>query len=79
MDTESNIRLKPLGQPAYEVDYIRRNLNFAGDCVYRLQRHFVDCMLSGREFESNGNDYLKTVEVVFAAYDSALQSRIVRL
>lgn len=71
MDTAGNIRMKPLGQPGVDVEYEHRDLNFAGDCVYRLQRHFVDCMLSGREFESTGEDYLKTTAVVFAAYSSA--------
>jgi hypothetical protein len=35
-------------------------------------------MLSGREFESTGRDYLKTVDVVFAAYDSASHGRVVK-
>lgn len=68
MDAESNLRIKKLGCAAENVDYPRENRNFAGDCVYALQRHFVDCMLSGREFESNGDDYLKTLRVVFDAY-----------
>jgi D-apiose dehydrogenase len=50
LDTESTIRIEPLGEPARDLDYSRANVNFAGDCVYFLQRHFVDCMLSGREF-----------------------------
>jgi predicted dehydrogenase len=79
MDTESNLRIKPLGQPACDVDYPHRNINFAGDCVYALQRHFVDCMLSGREFESHGEDYLKTLQVVDAIYESAARSEAVRL
>ena len=74
MDTESNIRLKPLGEAAREVEYERRNVNFAGDCVYALQRHFVDRFLSGGEFESNGDDYLKTVRAVEAIYESAGQA-----
>ncbi len=53
--------------------------NFAGDCVYYVQRHFVDCMFSGAEFESNGRDYLKTIEVVEAACASAATSETVRL
>ena len=57
----------------------RQNVNFAGDCVYVLQRHFVDCMLSGREFESNGADYLATIRVVEAAYESAQTGQVVRL
>ena len=71
MDTESNIRVKVLGQPGYNLDYVRERKNFAGDCVYYLQRHFVECMLSHREFESNGRDYLKTIRIVEAAYLSA--------
>jgi D-apiose dehydrogenase len=68
MDSESNIRVKKLGEPGWNLDYSREDRNFAGDCVYALQRHFVECMLSGREFESSGRDYLKTLEVVFSAY-----------
>lgn len=79
MDTEANIRIKPLGLPASDLLYEHENRNFAGDCVYRLQRHFVDCMLSGGEFESTGQDYLKTTEIVYAAYESARQSTIVPL
>ncbi len=71
MDAESRIRVKVLGQPARELDYVRENKNFAGDCVFHLQRHFVDCMRSGAAFESNGSDYLKTIRVVEAAYESA--------
>jgi D-apiose dehydrogenase len=71
MDSEANIRVKKLGEPAWNSEYARENCNFAGDCVYALQRHFVDCMLSGREFESSGREYLKTLEVVFAAYASS--------
>ncbi len=71
MDGESHIRIKKLGEPASNLDYTRDPRNFGGDCVYALQRHFVDCMLTGKEFESSGADYLKTMKVVFAAYASA--------
>jgi predicted dehydrogenase len=71
MDTSSTIRVKRLGEPAFELPYVRDAKNFAGDCVFFLQRHFVDCLLSGREFESNGLDYLNNVRVVEAAYESA--------
>jgi predicted dehydrogenase len=79
LDTESNIRVKPLGEPGREHPYARDNVNFAGDCVYFLQRHFVDCLASGQEFESNGFDYLKTIRVVEAAYESAAQGQNVRV
>ena len=47
------------------------NRSFPGDCVYSLQLHVVDCMLSGGEFESRGQDYLRTPAVVDAVYASA--------
>ena len=79
MDAESRMRLKPLGEPAREVEYERDKRGFAGDCVYSLQRHFADGMLSGAPFESTGDDYLKTIEVVEAAYESAARQEVVRV
>ena len=79
MDTESRIRVKPLGLPAYDMEYARRNVNFMGDCVYALERHFAACMLSGTEFESTGEDYLKTAAAVEAVYESARRNQVVKL
>jgi predicted dehydrogenase len=79
LDTEANLRVKLLGGAAYNLDYVREQKNFAGDCVYNLQRHFTDCMLSGAEFESNGFDYLATIKVVDAVYQSASSSQAVQL
>jgi D-apiose dehydrogenase len=79
MDPESHLRMKRLGEPACEVDYVRENRNFAGDCVYALQRHFVECLHTGAPFESHGRDYLKTVAVVEAAYASAAAGQRVHL
>jgi predicted dehydrogenase len=71
LDTGSNIRMKRLGEAACDVYYARANVNFAGDCVYATQRHFVDRFIGGGEFESSGEDYLKTLRVVDAIYASA--------
>ena len=79
LDTESNIRMKLLGQPGLDVEYPHQNVNFAADCVYTLQRHFVECMQSGGEFESTGEDYLKTLRVVDAVYESARLRQAVKL
>ena len=79
LDNEATLRVKLLGQPAYDVAYPHGNVNFAGDCVYALQRHFVDAMLAGTEFEANGEDYLKTLAVVDAVYESARSGNVVPL
>ena len=79
MDADSTMRIKPLGEPIRLVEYQRSNRNFAGDCVYRLQRHFVDRLLSGARFESHGADYLKTLVMVDAVYESASSGRAVTI
>ncbi len=78
MEADSSMRVKPLGEPVRPVPYEREDLNFAGDCVYALQRHFVDRWLDGHEFESCGEDYLRTLAVVDAVYESAATGRAVR-
>ena len=79
MDATSAIRIKPLGQPAVDLDYTREHRGFAGDCVYAVQRHFVDCMRTGDEFESTGRDYLHSMRVIEAAYHSATRDVVVHL
>jgi D-apiose dehydrogenase len=76
LDTDGTLTLKLLGHPSRKIEYTHERRGFAGDCVYALQRHFVDCMLSGREFESTGDDYLKTVALVEACYRSAAGNRV---
>lgn len=79
MDTAATLRVKPLGKAAYEVDYPHERRGFAGDCVYAIQRHFVDCMRTGTEFEGTGEDYLRTLRVVEAVYESAKVRQAIRL
>jgi predicted dehydrogenase len=79
LDLEGNLTLKRLGEPVRSIDYPHDRRGFAGDCVYALQRHFVDCMLEAREFESTGEDYLKTVALVEACYESHAQQAVIRV
>ena len=79
MEADSSMRIKPLGKDIRPVEYPRENRNFAGDCVYRLQRHFIDRMLDGKSFESTGEDYLKTLAIVEAVYASAESGEAVRV
>jgi predicted dehydrogenase len=76
---DGEIRIKPLGQAPRRHDYEHPHAGFAGDCVYALQRHFVDCRLSGEPFESSGEDYLRTARAVEAVYESARTGRPVEL
>ena len=44
-----------------------------------LQRHFLDCIASGREPMTSVHDNVKTLRVVFGAYESSEQDRVVAL
>ena len=44
---------------------------FAGDCVYNLQKHAVDALLSGTRPENLAADYLSVIEVEDKIYHSA--------
>ncbi|MEM7342886.1 MAG: Gfo/Idh/MocA family oxidoreductase [Chloroflexota bacterium] len=79
LDNNGDIYIKPLGQAMYRHEYAHEDRGFAGDCVHHLQRHFVESFLSGEPFESTGLDYLKTIKVVEACYDSAASGEVVRL
>jgi predicted dehydrogenase len=71
---DSRLTWQPLGNREQEIPYERADRNFAGDCCYFAQRHFVDRMLDGRAFETNGEDYLRTLAVQEAVYQSAESS-----
>ena len=79
MDSSGDICIKLLGCPGYKHEYPHSDAGFAGDCVFRLQRHFVDSFLDDAPFESSGEDYLKTVQIVEACYASAESGHVVRL
>ena len=34
-----------------------------GDCCYFTQRHFIEHLIDGKPFETNGPEYLKTLAV----------------
>lgn len=72
-----NITIQPLGKNEEKHFYLHHNIDFSGDCVYTTQRHFINCLLSGDEFETNGTDYLKSLAVQEAVYDSANSKTII--
>ena len=67
------LTIQRLGQRETEHAYAHENRNFSGDCCYTTQRHFVDRLLDGRAFETNGPNYLRTLAVQDAVYLSAGQ------
>ncbi|SFS56065.1 Gfo/Idh/MocA family protein [Paenibacillus sp. BC26] len=46
---------------------------------YRLQSHFIDCLKSGRPFQTSGDDNLRTLRLAFATYESSEKQQVVHL
>jgi predicted dehydrogenase len=79
LDLEGGLTVKPLGQASRAIEYAHERKGFAGDCVHALQRHFTDCMLNDTPFESTGEDYLKTIALVEACYESNATGQSVKI
>lgn len=77
LSCDGSLLVKPLGAPSTPHDYTPATGGFAGDCVFAVQRHFVDAVLSGSPFESEIEDYLKSVRLVELAYQSAATGQVV--
>jgi D-apiose dehydrogenase len=51
--------------------------NFAGDCVFFTQKHFIESLLQKTPFDTEGGDYLKNLVVQEAIYQSAQTNQVV--
>lgn len=59
-----------LGEKENKHNYAYEKINFAGDCVYNTQKHFIDCLRSGDAFETGVEAYLDNIIVQDAIYES---------
>ena len=75
---DGTLTVQPLGETEYDHPYRHEPQNFAGDCVYHTQRHFIDSLLAETEFETSGKDYLNTLRVQEAVYQSSESGQPVR-
>lgn len=67
---DGKITVQKLGQRERGQQYTFEDKNFAGDCVYLTQLHFVEALLSKEEFETGVSDYLKNLKIQEAIYQS---------
>jgi len=67
------------GQAEREHMFFTTAEGYKGDSVRATQQHLIDCLHSGKPSESDGREYLKTVQAVFACYRSAEIGHVVQL
>jgi predicted dehydrogenase len=54
-----------------KLAWMRPPRHVVQDSVIRIQQHWVNCLTTGTESQTSGRDNLKTLELVFGAYQSA--------
>lgn len=68
---DGKITIKKLGEHPFHHQYNFKPINFAGDCVYATQKHFVESLLTNNEFETSVSDYLKNIRIQDEIYKIA--------
>ncbi|NNF32563.1 MAG: Gfo/Idh/MocA family oxidoreductase [Saprospiraceae bacterium] len=76
---DGRVTIQRLGEVETEIEYTHNDVNFAGDCVYNLQKHFIDCYIKKLPFESSGVAYLKNLEIQEAIYQSANEQKVIQI
>ena len=71
LDEEGQMSVHRLGERACSHTYAHERRGFAGDCVQATLQHFIDGLRTGTPFETDGRDYLNTLAVQEAVYQSA--------
>lgn len=61
------------------VSYHWADRDFGGDCVFNLQQHVVDHLLTGSALMNTAEDYLRNLQIVDACYASSEQGKKLRL
>lgn len=67
---DGRLTLQKLGETERDISYHHEAKGFAGDCVYAIQEHFLEALRTGTPFETGGEDYLRSLAVLEAAYKS---------
>jgi predicted dehydrogenase len=75
---DGRLTIQPLGRPEHDLLYSHSHRNFGSDCVYATQQHFVNSLRADQAFETDGRQYLRTLRVQQAIYESAASGLPVR-
>lgn len=67
---DGKLTIQNLGEREQQHHYEFKDVNFAGDCVYATQEHFITCLQHGEQFETSVADYLENMKCLEAIYAS---------
>ena len=71
LDEQGRLHLTEYGRPEADHAFPTTDQGYKGDSVKATNEHLAGCLGSGKACESEGREYLKTVALVEACYESA--------
>ena len=77
LSPDGRLWLSDAGQSETPHDFSIPTAGYRGDSVRATQAHLIDCLCTGKPSESEGRDYLKTVALVEACYESDKAGQLV--
>lgn len=77
LDGNGRLFWKPHGKPESEHHYEWSNTGFAGDCVYRQQKHVIEAIGKGLAPVNTGREYLCNYAIEEAVYRSHEERRFI--
>jgi D-apiose dehydrogenase len=77
MSADGRLWLTRCGQPEETLPFDPPTTGYKGDSVLATQQHLIDSLRTGVPSESDGRDYLQTIALVEACYQSAAEGRSV--
>jgi predicted dehydrogenase len=77
LDGFGHLHWKPHGGPEMQHPYAWRNVGFAGDCVYRQQKHLIEAFSGGVAPANTGREYLRNYAIEEAVYRAHEERRMV--
>jgi len=76
---DGKITVQLLGKQEHEHNYRFIKKNFAGDCVFATQQHFVSSLVSQTPFETNVSSYIPNILVLEKIYESSKRSAPIKV
>jgi predicted dehydrogenase len=81
--TLGTIILRKDGVLTLHTDCDKRSWSFSEDTIFRsfvaTQKHFIECLVSNKTPETSGEETIRTMALVFAAYQSAYEERVFKI
>jgi len=77
LDGYGRLFWKPHGAPEAEHRYEWQDIGFAGDCVYRQQKHLIEAIGTGTVPVNTGREYLRNYAIEEAIYRSHEERRFI--